>query len=120
MVYTVLSGTALNAMSANTFSKEPVEPNPPDPPKGGAHNPLDKPAAQTGTAMKTHTKHQREVIRMVYRCNICGCRIAFLETDGDEVNQDFVCQECSEEIEEALRHEREVQFELKQHFNTTP
>ena len=34
---------------------------------------------------------------MIYKCKWCGSEITHLETDGDEVCEDFVCPECAEQ-----------------------
>ena len=33
---------------------------------------------------------------MIYKCKWCKSEITHLETDGDEVCEDFICPECAE------------------------
>jgi len=53
---------------------------------------------------------------MKYKCLYCLAEIDFLETDGDEIFKDFICQDCSVEIEQTLQRAREIQHLLIKHL----
>ena len=40
---------------------------------------------------------------MIYKCNMCHDEIEHLRTDGDEINDNFICPGCAEEIKETLK-----------------
>ena len=56
---------------------------------------------------------------MIYICNQCYKRLFDLETDGDDENYDFTCQDCLDEIGQTLERAREIEYFLTAHIQQT-
>lgn len=39
---------------------------------------------------------------MIYKCNLCGKLMHELNTPGDEINSNFICPPCANDIKKTL------------------
>jgi len=53
---------------------------------------------------------------MTYKCKICGAELLFMETDGDEISEDFTCQACLEEMDALHNRASEIAEHLLKHL----
>lgn len=56
---------------------------------------------------------------MKFKCYYCLAELESLKTDGDELCDGLVCQDCSEEIEQTLKRAREIEHLLTNHIRQT-
>jgi len=55
---------------------------------------------------------------MTYKCKICGAELLFMETDGHEINEDFTCQLCLEEMDDLQTRASEIAEHLLKHLSS--